>query len=64
MFAEIVKRENQSRVIEESICSVQDQLRVTLSSLQEAVGAIQYRLVQEREEMLYEVWLLVLLLQP
>ncbi len=54
LLAEIRKRESQLRATEENVGGIHEQLRVALSSVQEALGTLKYRIGQEREEVLQQ----------
>ncbi|XP_039248578.2 coiled-coil domain-containing protein 154-like isoform X2 [Styela clava] len=55
LLAEIQKREGQSTNILSQIDSLQEQLRVALSSLQQAIGGVQFQVSRDREQFSNEI---------
>ena len=55
LYAEITKREAQTRKVASQVDGVKEQLRVALSSLQEAIGGLQVQTVHQKEQILNEV---------
>ena len=56
LYAEITKREAQTRKIVSQVDGVKEQLRVALSTLQEAIGGLQVQTTHQKEQILNEVW--------
>ena len=54
-MAEITKRDAQSRQVLSQLDGVKEQLRVALSTLQEAIGGLQMQMTQNKEYLLNEV---------
>lgn len=50
ILAEITKRETQSSETSSHIMAVQEQLRVALSSLQQAIGGVQFQVSKDKEQ--------------
>ena len=60
LLAEITKREAQARQVLSQVDGVQEQLRVALSTLQDAIGGLQLQAAQIKEQLLNEVRFCVL----
>lgn len=55
LLAEITKREKQSGNIISQVDSVQEQLRVALSTLQQAIGGVQFQVKRDKEQIITDV---------
>jgi len=55
LLAEITKREGQASRVISQVEGVQEQLRVAVASLQQAIGGLQYQSTREQEKLLSSV---------